>query len=48
MNTFAALTALVLLVQLINASPVIENNGKSLYVYKFDKIVELIHVAKIS
>ena len=36
MNTFAALSTLVLLVQLINASPIIENSGKSLYMNVFD------------
>ena len=41
MNTFAALSTLVLLVQLINASPVIENSGKSLYMNVFDIQIDL-------
>ena len=43
MNKFAALSALVLLVQVINASPVIENNGKSLLINKLDIKVYLLN-----
>ena len=46
MNTFAALSTLVLLVQLINASPVIENSGKSLYMNVFDIQIDF-HATKI-
>ena len=41
MNKFAALSALVLLVQLSNASPVIENNGKIMYTNEFNIMVDL-------